>query len=87
MDQLSKENIPEEALEAVSGGRRSLNSTGRHPYYISDECVSCDDCADCCPGGCIYYSSSMRRYVVNEETCCECGNCASYCPVGAIYRR
>ena len=50
-------------------------------YKISDECISCGDCADGCPVEAI--SEGDGKFVIDAEKCIDCGACADVCPVGA----
>lgn len=83
MDTTNRNEIKQEALKSVVGGRASLNGAA---YQISDECIGCGVCADACPFDCIHYSPSARIYVIDENNCGECGTCAADCPVGAVHR-
>lgn len=50
-------------------------------YIISDECISCGNCANDCPVSAI--SEGDGKYVIDESACIECGACAAACPVSA----
>ena len=51
-------------------------------FKISDECLSCGDCADTCPVSAI--AEGDGKYEINADECLSCGACADACPVGAI---
>jgi formate hydrogenlyase subunit 6/NADH:ubiquinone oxidoreductase subunit I len=49
---------------------------------ISDECIGCGSCEECCPVGAI--SEVDGRFSINASECIDCGACEGGCPVGAI---
>ncbi|MDW7650605.1 MAG: 4Fe-4S binding protein [Bacillota bacterium] len=49
-------------------------------YKITDECVACGSCLDCCPSDAI---TEGDVYSISDE-CAECGLCVDECPTGAI---
>ena len=50
-------------------------------FIISDECINCGACVDCCPTNAI--AEGGEKYVIAEDDCISCGACADACPVGA----
>ena len=54
-------------------------------YKITDECISCGDCAPACPNEAI--SAGTDIYVINVDKCTECvgshpsPRCVTVCPV------
>ena len=52
------------------------------PRVISDECLSCGACAECCPVNAI--SEGDGKFEIDADKCISCGSCAAQCPVGAI---
>ena len=50
-------------------------------YKITDDCISCGDCAAECPVEAI--AEGDGKYEINPDVCIECGACAATCPVGA----
>lgn len=48
---------------------------------ITDECIGCGTCLDCCPVDAIVESGEI--YMINDD-CTECKACVEACPVNAI---
>ncbi len=75
-EKADKEEKPEEAGEEkpadpVPGG-----------YYVTENCICCQNCLDYCPTGAIEIGDD--RAVINQEICIRCGSCADSCPAEAI---
>lgn len=51
-------------------------------FHISDDCISCGQCAEGCPVDAI--SEGDGKYVIDAEQCAQCGNCVDVCPMGAV---
>ena len=50
-------------------------------YIISDDCISCGNCAENCPTEAIYEGDG--KYEIDPDKCVDCGTCADACPVEA----
>ena len=50
-------------------------------YIISDDCISCGNCAENCPTEAIYEGDG--KYEIDPDKCVDCGTCADSCPVEA----
>lgn len=53
-------------------------------YVISDGCVACGTCLDCCPNEAINMDDNLGRYVIDGDKCVDCGTCADNCPMSCI---
>ncbi len=53
-------------------------------YTITDACVGCGKCANCCPQRCIIPGDPYR---IQQEHCLHCGNCYVACPALAVEKR
>lgn len=53
-------------------------------YYITQGCIGCGACAECCPQRCI---ESGAPYRIQQNNCLHCGLCAEICPAQAIEKR
>ena len=49
---------------------------------ITDECIACMECRDCCPMDAIIEGRDI--YKIDERMCVECKACIPRCPVEAI---
>ena len=52
-------------------------------YHITDACIKCGTCAECCPQRCI---DEGTPFVIRQNHCLHCGNCYEKCPVKAVER-
>lgn len=52
------------------------------PYFISNDCVSCQKCSKICPRGAIHFDGEM--FQIHPEECISCGTCAANCHIQAI---
>lgn len=52
------------------------------PRLISDECITCGNCAANCPMEAI--TMGEVHYEVNPDECIDCGACELGCPANAI---
>lgn len=50
-------------------------------YFITEACIRCGRCVNCCPQKCI------RDFTIGQEHCLHCGLCQEGCPAEAIVRR
>lgn len=50
-------------------------------FCISEECISCGECAGKCPASAI--KECDKGYAIEASQCTDCGSCASVCPVAA----
>jgi pyruvate ferredoxin oxidoreductase delta subunit len=66
-------------------GTSRKNKTGGSARFplISDRCISCGQCIEHCPDGCIAFNEK-RKAVPDYGYCKGCGICAEICPVKAI---
>ena len=51
-------------------------------FVITDDCISCGDCAAECPVTAI--TEGEGKFVIDANTCIDCGACEGTCPTGAI---
>ncbi len=61
------------------GFNRFARRTG--PFYVSDSCISCGQCADDCPASAI---SMVNNLPVWGNTCYQCMRCINECPREAV---
>ena len=51
-------------------------------FVITDECVSCGECADVCPVGAIVEDAG--RFRIDPDVCVCCGSCFRECAEEAV---
>lgn len=66
--------------ESYPIGDGSVRAKG---FVITESCIGCGTCSDCCPQSCIKAGTPYR---INSENCLHCGLCFEKCPVSAIKR-
>ncbi|NLE38644.1 MAG: 4Fe-4S dicluster domain-containing protein, partial [Pirellulaceae bacterium] len=55
-------------------------------YEVTDKCIGCTLCAQCCPADAIPMTP-YRRHAIDAEKCTRCDACRETCPTGAIVIR
>ena len=51
------------------------------PFYVTDKCISCGECAENCPANSISMVNGKPQW---EEKCYQCTSCINRCPTQAI---
>ena len=51
-------------------------------FKITDECLSCGNCASNCPADAIEMGDV--HYEIDQDKCLQCGTCQAGCPADAI---
>ena len=51
-------------------------------YIITEDCVMCGACKDCCPVEAI--NEGDPKYTIDADKCVDCGSCEGECPSNAI---
>lgn len=59
-------------------------TTTKKGYYITDDCINCGICVNCCPQNAVI--STDKNMQIQQEHCLHCGLCYERCPVNAIGR-
>ena len=59
-----------------------LNKGNIMSYYITDDCINCEECKKVCPTEAI--KKGDTQYMIDISLCASCGLCAYVCPVEAI---
>ena len=62
---------------AAVGGKMAMHSSSV-PLIEGDNCISCGECIEHCPGDAI----TIDPVVVDDEKCIGCGRCIGVCPQG-----
>jgi NADH-quinone oxidoreductase subunit F len=55
-------------------------------YEVTDKCIGCTLCSQCCPADAIPMTP-YRRHAIDAEKCTRCDACRETCPTGAIVIR
>ena len=54
-------------------------------FEITNDCINCGACLDCCPAGAI--KQGETKYEIDKNACIDCGLCVGECPPGAIVEK
>jgi len=75
-------NVAGKVAKAASADKTEAASAEKKGFFINDDCICCERCANVCPEKAISFDGDI--YVIDTEKCVQCRTCMGVCNLEAI---